>query len=93
LVNIAAKKPNRLKLISNELHRVKPSIIGKSVILVQKPVCSPISILDMATVNIGEDDLTVSTNEIAACLSATNPNIIENNLKDPIISMFRQKLI
>lgn len=34
------------------------------------------------TVKIGDELLTVSTNEIAACLSAIRPNTIENNLQN-----------
>lgn len=38
-------------------------------------------IRETITVNIGDELLTVSTNEIAACLSAIKPKTIENNLK------------
>jgi hypothetical protein len=41
-VNIAAIKPKMLKFNSNELHNARPSIIGTKLILVQKPVISPI---------------------------------------------------
>jgi hypothetical protein len=33
------------------------------------------------TVNIGDEDFIVSTNDIDACLSAIKPNIIESILK------------
>jgi hypothetical protein len=46
----------------------------------------------MMTVNIGDEDFIVSTNDIDACLSAIKPNIIENNLNPPTISISRQKL-
>lgn len=82
-----------LKFNSNELHRASPSIIGNRDILVQKPVTSPINILDIMTVNKGEELFIVSTKEIVACLSAIRPRTIENNRKNPIIIIFRQNII
>lgn len=70
-----------LKLISKELHNAKPSIIGNKLILVQNPVTSPIKSRDIITVNSGDDDFIVSTNDIDDCLSAIKPNIIENSLQ------------
>ena len=79
-VNIAARKPKMLKLISNELHSAKPIIIGSKLIFVQKPVSSPIKNCDIMIVKSGEDDFIVSTNDIDAYFSAIKPNIIEKSL-------------
>ena len=80
-VNIAAIKPKMLKFNSNELHNARPSIIGTKLILVQKPVISPIIKWDMMTVNIGDEDIIVSTNDIEEYLSAIRQSKIESILK------------
>lgn len=41
-VDIAAIKPKKLKLISNELHNARPNMIGNNERFVQNPVISPI---------------------------------------------------
>ena len=83
-VNIAAKKPRMLKFISNELHNIKPSIIGNKLILVQKPVNSLIMKREIITVNSGDDDLIVSTNDTDEYLRATRQSIIDNSLLNVI---------
>ena len=70
-----------LKFNSNELHNARPSIIGTKLILVQKPVISPIIKWDMMTVNIGDEDFIVSTNDIEEYLSAIRQSKIESILK------------
>ena len=80
LVKIAAMKPNILKLISNELHKASPSIIGINETLVQKLVTSPIKILEIITVKSGDELLMVSTNETAACFNAIRPRTSEKSL-------------
>ena len=80
LVNIAAINPKVLKLSSNELHNAKPSIIGNRLSFVQNPVNSRITRREIITVNNGDDDLIVSTNEIDECFNATKHNIIEKSL-------------
>lgn len=80
LVRTAAKKPKALKLSSNELHSARPSTIGIRLRFVRNPVTSPIKMCEIITVKIGEDDFTVSTNEIAACFNAIKPRTIEKSL-------------
>ena len=70
-----------LKSNSNELHNAKPIIIGTRLILVQKPVTSPIMKWDIMTVNRGDEDLIVSTNDIDEYLSAIRQSKIEISLK------------
>jgi hypothetical protein len=79
-VKIAQSKPNVLKFRSNDEHNAKPSMIGMRLIFVHKPVISPISRRDMITVNKGDDDLIVSTNDIVEYFSAINPKSIETSL-------------
>ncbi len=79
-VKIAATKPNTLLFKSYELHNANPNIIGNRLTFVQKPVISPINKREIITVNNGDDDFIVSTNEIDECLSAIRHRIIEINL-------------
>ena len=87
-VKIAAMNPKKLKFNSNELHRAKPSIIGKRDNFVIEPVNSPINNLDTITVNSGDELLIVSTNDIVACLSAIKPRTIENSLNSLKLTSF-----
>ncbi len=79
-MKIAASNPNKLKFKSNDEHNAKPIIIGIKLKFVHTPVISPINTREIITVKRGEDDLTVSTNDIVLYLSATNPNMIDVNL-------------
>ena len=65
-------------------------MIGMREILVQKPVTSPMSSLLMMTVNMGDELFTVSTNEMADCVRAIRPRIMENSRSMAIIVMFFQ---
>jgi uncharacterized protein YqcC (DUF446 family) len=84
----AQKKPKRLKLASNELHSARPIVMGTMENFVQWPVFSPRMSRLMSTVNRGDDDLIVATNDTAMCFNATRPKttVRQRNAPMKIIS-------
>ncbi len=88
----AHKNPKILKLNSNELHKPRPIVIGTIENFVQWPVLSPNIILLIITVNNGDDDLIVATNETAIYLSATKPKTIVRQRNAPI-NIISQKIV
>ena len=62
-------------------------MMGPRDIKVQHPVYSPMRTLEINTVNKGAELLTVSVNETATNLRATNPSTTVENLEDKKINM------
>lgn len=89
---MAAKNPKVLKLISNELHKANPSMIGIRANFVHLPVISPIMHCETNTVKIGDELLIVSTNDTLACLSAISPSTMPNSLNTPMNKKLRQNV-
>ena len=80
----AHKNPKKWKLNSNELHKPRPIVIGSMENFVQWPVLSPNITRLIITVNNGDDDLIVATNETAIYLSAIKPKITVPQRNAPI---------
>ena len=84
----AHMKPRRWKLASNELHSAKPIVMGTMENFVQWPVFSPRMTRLMSTVNSGDDDLIVATNDTAMYFNAARPKttVRQRNAPMKIIS-------